>query len=211
MTGDAFLQAVREALEGREPGALADPGAKQDRPLRPASVLVPLYEQDGEAGVVLLRRSDHLGKHPGQIAFPGGGRETCEDELACALRESHEEVGIVARDVEIIGRLDRYATITDYLVSPFVGRLLRWPIELVADPGEVAAILTVPVRQLIEPGALRVATIERNGAPRTVNFFAVGEHVVWGATARMLRQLLELALGRPLEPRGEVPWDKVRW
>jgi 8-oxo-dGTP pyrophosphatase MutT (NUDIX family) len=211
VTSAAFLQAVRAALEGREVGGLADPGAKQDRPLRPASVLVPIFEQEGEAGVVLLRRSDHLGKHPGQIAFPGGGREACEDELACALRESQEEVGIAPGDVEILGRLDRYATITDYLVSPFVGRLQRWPMELVADPGEVAAILTVPVAQLVAPGALRVASIERDGAARNVNFFAVGDHVIWGATARMLRQLLELALGRQLVPSGEVPWDKVRW
>jgi 8-oxo-dGTP pyrophosphatase MutT (NUDIX family) len=211
VTGEAFLHAVRSALAGREVGGLADPGATQDRPLRPASVLVPLYEEGGEAGVVLVRRSDHLGKHAGQIAFPGGGRESCEDELACALRESREEVGIVADDVEIIGRLDRYTTITDFLVSPFVGRLQRWPLELVADPHEVAAILTVPIPQLIEPGALRVASITRGGTARNVNFFAVGEHVIWGATARMLRQLLELALGRPLEPRGEVPWDKVRW
>lgn len=211
MTGEAFLQAVRSALSGREIGGLADPGARQDRPLRPASVLVPLFEHEGEPGVLLLRRSDHLGKHAGQIAFPGGGRDACEDDLACALRESHEEVGLAPDAVEILGRLDRYATITSYLVSPYVGWLRRWPLELVPNPAEVAQILTVPIARLVEPGTLRVAMLERGGAARAVNFFAVDDHVIWGATARMLRQLLELALGRPLEPSGEVPWDKVRW
>ncbi|WP_373047420.1 NUDIX hydrolase [Vulgatibacter sp.] len=209
MTADAFLEAVRHAVEGRAVGGLADAGADPERQLRPASVLIPLYEERGEPGVVLLRRSDHLGKHPGQIAFPGGGRDGCEDELACALRESQEEVGLRPEQVEILGRLDRYATITGYLVSPFIGRLRRWPLDLVPDPSEVAAILHVPIARLIEPGALRVSTF---GGTRTVNFFEWGgEHVIWGATARMLRQLLELALDRPLEPSGEVPWEKVRW
>jgi 8-oxo-dGTP pyrophosphatase MutT (NUDIX family) len=169
---------------------------------------VPIFEEAGEAGVVLVRRSDHLGKHAGQIAFPGGGRDPCEDELAAALRESQEEVGLPPDEVDIVGRLDRYSTITGYLVSPFVGRLRRWPLELVPDPGEVAEILAVPIRKLVEPGALSTAEL---GTGRTINFFEVGEQVIWGATARMLRQVLELSLGRPLEPDGQVPWDRVRW
>lgn len=207
MTDAAFLHALREALAGREPGEIADPRAPATE-LRAASVLIPLFEEAGETGIVLLQRSDHLGKHAGQIAFPGGGLEAGEDDLACALREAREEVALPPEEVEVIGQLDRYATFTGYRISPFVGRLRRWPLELVPDPGEVAAILTVPVARLIEPGALRVATL---GTGRAINFFDVGDHVIWGATARMLRQLLELALGRQLEPSGEVPWDKVRW
>ena len=208
MTDAAFLRSLREAMAGRQPGEMADPRAPEEA-LRPASVLIPLYEEAGETGIVFVQRSDHLGKHAGQIAFPGGGLDPCDvDDLACALRESQEEVALPPEEVEVIGQLDRYATITGYRISPFVGRLRHWPLELVPDPGEVAAILTVPVVRLIEPGALRVASL---GTGKAINFFDVGDHVIWGATARMLRQLLELALGRPLEPSGEVPWDKVRW
>jgi len=199
------LEEIRAALEGREPGSLVDPYATPER-VRPASVLVPVYEERDEAHLLFVRRSDHLGKHAGQIAFPGGGREPGEDELGCALREAEEEVGIHRAGVDILGRLDRYTTITGYLVSPFVAKL-AWPLELRPDPGEVAEVLHVPLARLVEPGTLRVASEERG----EVNFFDVGDEVIWGATARMLRQLLELKLGRPLVPSGPVPWEKVRW
>lgn len=212
MRAEPFLAAIRQVLEDRPVGRLADPGAPVvdagGKPGRPASVLVPIFEDAGDLGIVFVKRSDHLGKHAGQIAFPGGGREPCEDELTCALREANEEVGLDPAQVEILGRLDRYTTVTGYLVSPFVGRLATWPLPLVPDPGEVAQILTVPVARLLEPGVLRVAG---SATGRVINFFAVGEEVIWGATARILRQLLELATGRALEPAGEVPWDKVRW
>ena len=205
MSAAGDLEAIRAALAGREPGDLVDPFAPS-APVRPASGLVPVYEDGGDAHVLFVRRSDHLGKHAGQIAFPGGGREPGEDELTCALREAEEEVGIRQPGVEILGRLDRYTTITGYLVSPFVAKL-DWPCELRPDPGEVAQILHVPIARLVEPGTLRVADGQRG----VVNFFDVGDEVIWGATARMLRQLLELELGRPLIPSGPVPWDKVRW
>ncbi len=200
------LTAIRAALANRDVGELSDPGALEG-PLRPASVLVPILEERGEAEILFVRRSDHLGKHAGQIAFPGGGRDPGEDDLACALRETTEEVGIEPAEVEVLGRLDRYATITGYQISPFVAKL-AWPVALRPDPGEVAAILRVPIARLVAPGTLRVAEAGRS---RPVNFFDVGEEVIWGVTARMLRQLLELQLGRPLIPSGEVPWDKVRW
>lgn len=205
MSASRDLEEIRAALEDREPGSLVDPFAPPS-PVRPASVLVPVYEDRGEAHILFVRRSDHLGKHPGQIAFPGGGRDPGEDELDCALREAEEEVGILRSGVDILGRLDRYTTITGYLVSPFVAQL-AWPCELRPDPGEVAQVLHVPLARLVEPGTLRVADGQRG----VVNFFDVGEEVIWGATARMLRQLLELKLGRPLVPSGPVPWDKVRW
>ena len=218
MRAEPFLETLRKSLLSPRPQAPADeaeptPEGEFSDPadiaaMRRASVLAPFFVDGGEPGVVLVQRSDRLGKHAGQIAFPGGGRDACEDDLACALRESREEIGLPPEEVEILGRLATRPTRTGYLVSPFVGRLRRWPIPLRADPGEVASILTVPVGRLIEPGVLREATL----APgRTLNFFDVGEHVIWGATARMLREILELGLGRRLQPRGEVPWEKVRW
>lgn len=208
--GDELLASARAKLARHVPGNEAEELADLVDPtrLRPASVLLPLYEAGSEAGVLFVRRSDHLGKHAGQIAFPGGGRDRWEDDLQCALREAREEVGLDPGDVEILGALDRRPTVTGYLVSPFVGLLRRWPIDLVPDPSEVASIFTVPLERLVEPGVLRVASLEGR---REIDFFDVGDDVIWGATARILREFLELVLGRPLEAGHEIPWDKVRW
>lgn len=204
---DELLYSVRERLAGRRPTPVWQEVVAPES-LRPASVLLPLYSEGGEAGILFVRRSDHLGKHAGQIAFPGGGRDPLEDDLHCALREAREEVGLEPEEVEILGSLDPRPTITGYLVSPFVGRLRRWPLPLVPDPSEVASIFTVPVERLVAPGVLRVASLEGR---RDISFFDVGEDVIWGATARILRDFLELVLDRPLEASGEVPWEKVRW
>jgi len=199
-----FFDALRDALAApRPPSPGEDPAT-----LRRAAVLAPFYEEGDAPGLILVERSGALGNHPGQIAFPGGARDPGEDDLACALRESREEIGLDPAEVEVLGRLAPRPTVTGFLVSPVVGRLRRWPVPFVPAPAEVASILTVPVARLVEPGVLRVATFEGG---RTVDFFDLGDHVVWGATARMIRELLERVLGRALEPGGEVPLDRVRW
>lgn len=203
-----FLRLLRSRLAGREPGHHGDVELPLET-LRPASVLVGLYEEGGEPGLLLTRRAASLGKHAGQIAFPGGGRDAGEDEIACALREAREEIALPDTEAEVLGQLDRYTTITSYLVTPVVAKLPRWPLQLTPDPHEVESILAVPIASLIAPGVLRAA--ERPGTGRWINFFDVGEDVIWGATAAMVRQLLELTLGAPLRPEGEVPWEKVRW
>jgi 8-oxo-dGTP pyrophosphatase MutT (NUDIX family) len=211
---DGFLDALAAALRDRPisvHGDLARAGAPAPAGARPASVVAPLYAGPEGPGVILLRKTEGLVPHSGQIAFPGGRRHPGEDELACALRETQEEIGLAPAHLEILGTLDRYATVTDYLIAPFVARLRSWPVPLVPDPHEVAAILSVPVARLLAPGTLRATVRETPVGPRTVNFFEIGDEVIWGATAAMLRQLLELAVGRPLVPEGDVPWDKVRW
>lgn len=203
MRADSFFDALARGLESERPGDQVP-----ELQLRPASVLAPFFEEGGEAGVLLLERSQDLLKHAGQLAFPGGGRDPGESDLACALREAREEIGLDPGSVEILGRLESRPTVTGYRVTPWIGRLQVWPQELSLDPGEVASILPVPVGRLIEPGALRVAKL---GREIPVDFFVVDDHVVWGATARMLREALEIALGRELEPSGQPPWEKVRW
>jgi 8-oxo-dGTP pyrophosphatase MutT (NUDIX family) len=214
LTADDFLAAVEAALRDRPVsvhGDLAAFGAPVPERARPSSVVIPLYEGDEGPGVIVLRKTEGLVPHSGQIAFPGGRKKPDEDELACALRETREEIGLVPEHLELLGRLDSYATVTNYLIAPFVARVRSWPAPLVADPLEVAAILPVPVSRLLAPGTLKIAVRDTPAGPRVVNFFEVGDEVIWGATAAMLRQLLELALGRPLSPHGEPPWDKVRW
>ena len=205
-SGRELLHRLRTLLPGRPLGVAEIDG---DRPvLRRASVLVPIYEEEGEPTLLLVQRSADLGKHPGQLAFPGGGRDPGEDDLTCALREMREEIGISPNAVEVLGRLDPRPTYTGFLVSPFVGFLPEWPLPLLPEPGEVAGVLHVPMRRLLDPALLATHELQPG---RRVDFFHVDDEVIWGATARIVRELLELALGRRLEAAGSVPWEKVRW
>lgn len=191
------LAALRAALAARAPGPLPEPDLGDVEPaLLPeggflrAAVLVPLHEKDGEPHVLLTRRPRHMRHNPGQFAFPGGKLEPDEADLAAALREAREEIGLDPARVEVLGRL----TDTIVLRSPF--RLTPWvaavpyPYPYVADPGEVAEILHVPLAALLREGAHRTERGEAYGKLVDVHFFDLGAEEVWGATARILHELL---------------------
>jgi 8-oxo-dGTP pyrophosphatase MutT (NUDIX family) len=169
---------------------------------RQSAVLAPLYVGDDGPAVVLTRRAAHLRNHRGEVSFPGGRQEDHDRDLvATALREAHEEIRLVPDTVEIVGRLDRLSTFTSQsMVHPFVGVLPGRPEGLVADPGEVEHILHVLLTDLLDPEAFH-EEIWRfpDGNDRSLTFFEIVGDTIWGATARMLRQLLNVALG--LDPR----------
>jgi 8-oxo-dGTP pyrophosphatase MutT (NUDIX family) len=192
------------------PGRLAAMGELQviDGPVpvaspRQSAVLAPLYPGDDGPGVVLTRRAAHLRNHRGEVSFPGGRQEDDDiDLVATALREAHEEIRLEPASVEVIGELDRLSTFTSQsMVHPFVGLLPGRPEGLVADPGEVEHILYVPLAELLDPDAFH-EEIWRfpDGNDRSLTFFEIVGDTIWGATARMLRQLLNVALG--LDPRA---------
>ncbi len=160
--------------------------------VRPASVLVPLFLRGGEPFVVLTRRTEHLTQHAGQISFPGGGREDGDtDDLATALREAHEEIGLSPEAVEPLGPLDRLDTITGFRVSPYAAAIpADFPYR--AQTAEVAEILELPLAGFLEPAALAVEEREIFGVPRRLYAYTVRGQVVWGATGRIVRNLLEL-------------------
>jgi 8-oxo-dGTP pyrophosphatase MutT (NUDIX family) len=171
-----------------------------------AAVLVPLYELGGELHVVLTKRTMLMSMQKGHIAFPGGRRESGDrDLLATALRESFEEIGLDPRHVEVIGRIDDFSTRDGkILIAGFVGLIDSAVLPYAWRPAEreVAEILEVPVRHLFEPSHVIV------GAPRELNgrlwpdeTFLFGEHRVFGATARALRNFLDIAFGE-VEPAG---------
>jgi len=170
---------------------------------RQSAVLAPLYDGDQGPTVVLTRRAAHLRNHRGEVSFPGGRQEDHDPDLvATALREAHEEIRLEPSSVEVIGELDRLSTFTSQsMVHPFVGVLPGRPVDLVADPGEVEHILHVPLADLLDPEAFH-EEIWRfpDGNDRSLTFFEIVGDTIWGATARMLRQLLAVALD--LDPRG---------
>lgn len=162
-------------------------------PGRPAAVLAAIFDEGGQAHVVLTRRSARLRSHTGEVSFPGGRLDPGETPRAAALRETHEEVGIAPAAVEIVGTLSPLSTWSSpAAITPFVGLLSGRP-ELRPNPAEVERAFTVPLVELYAPECYREELWRTaDGAERAITFFEVVGDTVWGATGRMLRQLLDL-------------------
>jgi 8-oxo-dGTP pyrophosphatase MutT (NUDIX family) len=156
-----------------------------------AAVLVPLFERDGSLHVILTKRPMHMPTHAGDLAFPGGKPHDGETPVETALREAHEEVGIVPGDVEVIGYLPEIHTVSyTRMVVPVVGTLGVEPV-LRPDPSEVDKVLVPDIDRFRDDEMWR--TEYWDGRP--VHFFDVDGEVLWGATARMVRQLVGLDQG----------------
>ena len=158
-----------------------------------AAVLLPITDRGGPH-VLFTKKSDAVPHHKGQFSFPGG---ICEERDASrvetALREAWEEVGIPAEAVEVLGLLDDTATrATPFVITPVVG-IIRGALDFKPDGREIERVIEVPLDLLRDPTIFRTEIWERGGEPHPVHFYQVSvEDVVWGATARILKQFLEL-------------------
>ena len=173
-------------------------GLSSDAPLpdpRPSAVLVALFDDGGGPEVLLTRRNKNLRSHPGEVSFPGGRLDPGEDAAAGALREAVEEVGIDPTRVEVVGQLDHIATyVSNSLIVPVVARLDGRPV-LRPNAAEVERAFTVPLRYLVAPEVYRGEIWPRDGDQLRVMFFELEDETIWGATARLLAQLLSIATG----------------
>jgi 8-oxo-dGTP pyrophosphatase MutT (NUDIX family) len=167
---------------------------------KPAAVLVPIQEIAAEHYLTLIERAATLRSHGGEIAFPGGN-VTAEDKdpLAAALRESQEEIGIDPKNVQIIGQLDQVTVGCRYLVTPFVGIVMS-PFSASPNKEEVSSVISVPVAALLDPDCF-TAELKADGRPRIIYHFRYEALDIWGATARILKQLLEVAYGFRPNPK----------
>jgi 8-oxo-dGTP pyrophosphatase MutT (NUDIX family) len=175
-----------------------------ERPRSQAAVLVPLVSHADGLRVMLTRRAAHLRDHPGQISFPGGRAELHDaDRAATALREAEEEVGLPRDEVEVIGQLPPYVTVTHFVVTPVVG-LLRRPFAPALDRSEVEEVFEVPLKYLMNPAHHQRHLFSFEGGQR--QFLSMpwpgpaaggrpGQYFIWGATAAMLRNLYRFLAG----------------
>jgi 8-oxo-dGTP pyrophosphatase MutT (NUDIX family) len=181
-----FINQVRKMLSSRKRRVISHP------PFSHAAVLVPLFQKNGNCHLLFTKRSEEVKYHKGEISFPGGVVDEEDRELIhTALREAHEEIGLKESDVQIIGVLDDIVTITEFIVTPIVG-LFPYPYPFKVSEGEIAELIEVPLASLLMEDCLSEREIFRGGQREVVFAYQYGDHVIWGATARILNQFLDL-------------------
>ena len=189
--------AVKKALSEETRNVEIDPE------LIPAGVMVLLYVSDGCYTILLNVRSEIVAEHKGEISFPGGRWDEGDTTLLdTALRENFEEMGIRPSDVEILGELDAQSTISNYVIRPFVGTI-KTPYPFKPNHREVAEVLEVPVNQLLEDGSMRDEVRVVEGRLVNSPIYAYDGHLVFGATAKILKCFLDI-----LE---KVPCKDAEW
>lgn len=180
--GASLLQQIRDFLAEYRPQRLS-----HDRAI-PAGVLLLLYEKAGELYIVLTRRTEDVEHHKGETSFPGGAFDLDDgDLLTTALRETEEEIGVRPEDVEVLGQLDDIVTITGFLVRPFVGVLGTSSYPFVVSAREVAELVEVPLRHLMDERNLEQGTRRFGDRWFPVLSYRYGDHRIWGATARIFK------------------------
>jgi len=171
-------------LDPDEAFAMGAQGGRVD-----AAVLVPIYGWDADPGLVFTERRHDLRRHAGEVSFPGGRRDPGETFVETALREAEEEIGLDPGDVRVVGALPPIGTfVTNFKIPPVVG-VIGGELSFRPNPAEVATVLAFQIEALRAGFAMR--RLVRRGVPIRTPTYAVSEHVIWGATARILGELLE--------------------
>ncbi len=191
-SSEDLKQRVTNALSGRTKRTRDLYGPRRGA-LAPAAVLIPLCQNSGESYIIFTKRNELLNYHSGQISFPGGGwQEGDADMLETALRECWEEIGLQPDAVEVLGELDDMPTYTtNFLITPYVG-FIPYPYNFLIRPEEVEEIIEVPLNVLLDARNFREELHPIEGVLVPHYFFDYGSRVIWGATARILKQFLEI-------------------
>jgi 8-oxo-dGTP pyrophosphatase MutT (NUDIX family) len=181
-----FIDQIRKKISSKQRRVIEHP------PFSHAAVLVPLFQKGKDCHLLFTKRSEEVKYHKGEISFPGGVVDEEDLELInTALREAYEEIGLKERDVQIIGVLDDIVTITEFIVTPILG-LFPYPYPFKVSEVEIAELIEVPLASLLEEDCFSEREIFRGGQKEIVYAYQYGKHIIWGATARILKQFLDL-------------------
>jgi 8-oxo-dGTP pyrophosphatase MutT (NUDIX family) len=183
---DRMKDKIKRILSHREKKVIVD-----DK-LRPSGIILPIFCKDKKYHVLFTKRSQKVAHHKGQISFPGGAYEKGDRTLrVTAVRESCEEIGIKSEDVEILGELDDAITTSMFVITPFVG-FIPYPYEFTISTDEIEEIMEIPIHDLLDESKCKEELRTFEEGPCTAYFFEYENHVIWGATAQILKQFLDL-------------------
>lgn len=181
-----FIDQLRNTLSSRQRRVIEHP------PFSHAAVLVPLFKKEEDCHLLFTKRSDQVKYHKGEISFPGGVVDEEDLELiSTAIREAHEEIGLRECDIQIVGVLDDIVTITEFIVTPIIG-LFPYPYPFKVSEMEISELIEVPLSSLLDRNCFSEREIFRGGQKEIVYAYQYGKHMIWGATARILKQFLDL-------------------
>ncbi|NMC85922.1 MAG: CoA pyrophosphatase [Anaerolineaceae bacterium] len=184
-----LIDRIKQRLAGQKsPDQPAKPG------LTPAAVLLPLYLDASIWKLLYIRRGNQGEFHRGEVAFPGGAVEPEDaDRAATALRETHEELGIAASAVQVLGQMPIHETVTGYIVTPVIG-LLRWPVSITRSQAEVDRVFSIPLDWLMqkENSSIQKFDIPGHGQISTTVYKDFDGERLWGFSARVTQQFIDL-------------------
>jgi 8-oxo-dGTP pyrophosphatase MutT (NUDIX family) len=193
----SWMEDIRTRLDRTWPVEPAREERVGDGPLRTAAVLIPLYVRDRALWTLFTKRTDTVEHHKGQISFPGGGQHPEDANLwVTATRETEEEIGVPQKSVRLLGALPKMVTVTDFEVWPFVGAI-PYPVEFRPEAAEVESIIEVPLSYLLDPMIVEERAIRWKGRDVKTLVYHYRGHAIWGATARILADFLEVLRSEP--------------
>ncbi len=183
-----FRNEIRKILSGRAIQKIIDPTSRR------AAVLIPLFKKDDIYHLLFIKRTTKVSHHKGQISFPGGAYDEADQTLeTTALRETYEEIGVNENAIEILGELDDSRTVTsNYIISAFVGYFEYSQVNFKFHEFEIEDHIEMPLSVLLHRNNFSEGWYSYEGKLRPAYFYQYKQHVIWGATARILKQFLDL-------------------
>jgi 8-oxo-dGTP pyrophosphatase MutT (NUDIX family) len=194
MTDMMLIEKIRESLKNRKPEIIDNSESRYIH----SSVLIPLFSKDGQYNVILTKRTSRVEHHKGQISFPGGAVDKEDGSLEeTAYREAYEEIGLLKKDVDMLGRIDdELAVVSSFIIHPFVGRV-PWPYNFEINTNEVDSLIFIPLYVFMdETAGHKKDFVIVDGYPYHGITYQYNGSIVWGATARIMENFISIIEGK---------------